>query len=180
MSRVARKPIQIPNGVTVEYKDRLLTVKGPLGEEKLPLMDGIDLAVQNNVISITVKAAKEDKKIAAISGLARSLVSNMILGVSIGFEKNLDIVGVGYRATKQKNDVQFQLGYSHPIVFSPPAGVTIEVMENNKIKIKGINKQQVGQVAANIRKLRSPEPYKGKGIRYTDERIRKKAGKTGK
>jgi large subunit ribosomal protein L6 len=180
MSRVARKPIQIPNGVTVDYKDRLITVKGPLGEEKLPLMDGIDLAIQNNVISITAAGAKEDKKIAAISGLARSLVSNMILGVSKGFEKNLDIVGVGYRATKQKNDVQFQLGYSHPIIFSPPVGITIEVIETNKIKIKGINKQQVGQVAANIRKLRSPEPYKGKGIRYTDEHIRKKAGKTGK
>lgn len=180
MSRVARKPIQIPNGVTVDYKDRLLAVKGPLGEEKLPLMDGIDLAIQNNVISITAEGASEDKKIAAISGLARSLVNNMILGVSKGFEKNLDIVGVGYRATKQKNDVQFQLGYSHPIIFSPPAGITIEVIETNKIKIKGINKQQVGQVAANIRKLRSPEPYKGKGIRYTDEHIRKKAGKTGK
>jgi large subunit ribosomal protein L6 len=180
MSRVARKPIQIPKGVTVEYKDRVLTVKGPLGEEKLPLMDGIDLSVADTVISITAKMAAEDKKIAAISGLVRSLVSNMVIGVSKGFEKSLDIVGVGYRATKQKSDVQFQLGYSHPIIFSPPEGITIDVLEATKLKVKGINKQQVGQVAANIRKLRSPEPYKGKGIRYSDEQVRKKAGKTGK
>src|SRR5271157_5803470 len=104
MSRVARKPIQIPKGVTVEYEDRILTVKGPLGEEKLPLMDDVDLSVGDNAISITAKRAAEDKKIAPISGLARSLISNMVVGVSKGFEKSLDIVGVGYRATKQKND----------------------------------------------------------------------------
>ena len=126
------------------------------------------------------KKSKEDKKIAAASGLIRSLVSNMVDGVSKGFEKNLEIVGVGYRVTQQKNDVQFQLGYSHPIIFSPPAGITIEVLEPTKFKVKGYNKQQVGQVAANIRKLRPPEPYKGKGIRYKDEQVRKKAGKTGK
>jgi large subunit ribosomal protein L6 len=180
MSRVARKPIQIPKGVTVNYTDRVLTVKGPLGEEKLLLMDGIDLTVQENAVLISAKEAKEDKQIAATSGLARSLVSNMITGVSKGFEKNLDIVGVGYRAMQQKSDVQFQLGYSHPIIFSPPAGIVVEVMEATKLKVRGVNKQQVGQVAANIRKLRPPEPYKGKGIRYSDEQVRKKAGKTGK
>ncbi len=180
MSRVARKPIQIPQGVTVEYKDRVITIKGPLGEEKLTMMDGVDLSMADNAISISAKGAQDDKKIAAISGLARALINNMVNGVSKGFEKSLEIVGVGYRAAKQKNDVQFQLGYSHPIIFSPPSGITIDVLDTTKLKVKGINKQQVGQVAANIRKLRSPEPYKGKGIRYADEQIRKKAGKTGK
>jgi large subunit ribosomal protein L6 len=104
----------------------------------------------------------------------------MVAGVSKGYEKNMEIVGVGYRVTQQNKDVQFQLGYSHPIVFSPPAGIVIEVIEATKFRIKGANKQQVGQVAADIRKLRPPEPYKGKGIRYKDERVRKKAGKTGK
>ncbi|HPV41487.1 MAG TPA: 50S ribosomal protein L6 [Spirochaetota bacterium] len=180
MSRVARKPVVIPNGVTVDYKDRTISVKGPLGEDKLTLMDGVDLEVKDNVISIIAKNAKEDKKVAAASGLVRSLVSNMVTGVSQGFEKQMEIVGVGYRVTQQAKDVQFQLGYSHPIVFSPPAGITIEVQEATRFKIKGANKQEVGQVAANIRKLRPPEPYKGKGIRYKDERVRKKAGKTGK
>jgi large subunit ribosomal protein L6 len=180
MSRVARKPIQVPNGVTVDYKDRVLTVKGPLGEDRLALMDGIDLEVKENLLSVTAKNLKEDKQVAASSGLIRSLISNMVTGVSKGFEKNMEIIGVGYRATQQSKDVQFQLGYSHPILFSPPAGITIEVLEATKFRIKGANKQQVGQVAANIRKLRPPEPYKGKGIRYKDEQVRKKAGKTGK
>ncbi len=180
MSRVARKPVVIPKGVTVDYKDKTLSVKGPLGEDKLTLMDGVDLEVKDNVLTIIAKNAKEDKKLAAASGLIRSLVSNMVAGVSQGFEKNMEIVGVGYRVIQQNKDVQFQLGYSHPIVFSPPAGITIEVQEATKFRIKGANKQEVGQVAANIRKLRPPEPYKGKGIRYKDEQVRKKAGKTGK
>jgi large subunit ribosomal protein L6 len=180
MSRVGKKPVLIPSGVTVDYKGRTLTVKGPLGEEALPMVDGIDLEVKDNVITIKAEKANEDKKVAAASGLIRSLVNNIVIGVSKGFEKNLEIIGVGYRVTQQKNEVQFQLGYSHPIVFTPPAGITIEVLEATKFKIKGFNKHQVGQVAANIRKLRPPEPYKGKGIRYKDEQVRKKAGKTGK
>ena len=180
MSRVGKKPVLIPNGVTVDYKERVLTVKGKLGEDRIALMDGIDLEVKDSTILIIAPKMKDDKKIAAASGLIRSLVSNMMSGVSNGFEKNLEIVGVGYRVTQQKSDVQFQLGYSHPIVFTPPAGITIEVLEATKLKVKGSNKQLVGQVAANIRKLRPPEPYKGKGIRYKDERVRKKAGKTGK
>lgn len=180
MSRVARKPVIIPKGVTVDYTNRIISVKGPLGEDKLTLMDGIDLEVKDNAISIIAKNSKADKKIAAASGLIRSLVSNMVTGVSQGFEKQMEIIGVGYRVQQQNKDVQFQLGYSHPILFSPPAGITIEVQEATKFKIKGSNKQVVGQVAANIRKLRPPEPYKGKGIRYKDEHVRKKAGKTGK
>jgi len=180
MSRVAKKPVQIPKGVTADYKDRILSVKGPLGEEKLTLTDGVDCEVKDDSIQITAKNPKEDKKIAALSGLMRSLINNMVSGVSKGFEKNLEIVGVGYRVAQQNKDVQFQLGYSHPIVFSPPAGIVIEVLEATKFRVKGANKQQVGQVAANLRKLRPPEPYKGKGIRYKDEHVRKKAGKTGK
>ncbi len=180
MSRVGRKPVIIPKGVTVDYKDRTVSVKGSLGEDALTLMDGIDLEINDSAISLIVKNPNQDKKIAAASGLIRSLISNMVVGVSQGFEKNMEIVGVGYRVIQQNKDVQFQLGYSHPIVFSPPAGITIEVLEATKFKIKGSNKQEVGQVAANIRKLRPPEPYKGKGIRYKDEQVRKKAGKTGK
>jgi len=180
MSRVARKPVQIPKGVTADYKERVLSIKGPLGEEKLTMNEGVDLEVKDDAIQITAKNAMEDKKIAALSGLVRALVQNMVAGVSKGYEKNMEIVGVGYRVTQQNKDVQFQLGYSHPIVFSPPAGIVIEVIEATKFGIKGANKQQVGQVAADIRKLRPPEPYKGKGIRYRDERVRKKAGKTGK
>lgn len=180
MSRVARKPIQVPNGVTVNFTNHVLTVKGPLGEQTMSLMNGIDVEVKDGAISVIAKQAKEDKKIEAVSGLSRSLINNMVTGVTKGFEKNMEIVGVGYRAIQQNKDVQFQLGYSHPIIFSPPTGITIEVQEATKFKIKGIDRQLVGQVAANIRKLRPPEPYKGKGIRYKDEHVRKKAGKTGK
>ena len=179
MSRVARKPVQIPKGVTADYRERVLSIKGPLGEEKLTLKEGVDLEIKDDSIKINAKNAKEDKKIAALSGLVRALVNNMVAGVSKGFEKNMEIVGVGYRVTQQKKDVQFQLGYSHPIVFSPPEGIVIEVLEATKFKIKGANKQLVGQVAADIRKLRPPEPYKGKGIRYAGEQVRRKAGKTG-
>jgi large subunit ribosomal protein L6 len=180
MSRVGKKPVQLPKGVTVDYKDRVVTVKGPLGEELLTMRDGVDLEINDNTLSLSAKMANEDKSINAASGLMRALINNMIIGVSKGFEKNMEIVGVGYRVIQQNKDVQFQLGYSHPIVFSPPAGITIEVLEATKFKIKGVNRQQVGQVAADIRKLRPPEPYKGKGIRYKDEQVRKKAGKTGK
>ncbi|MBN2158826.1 MAG: 50S ribosomal protein L6 [Spirochaetes bacterium] len=180
MSRVAKKPIPIPKGVTVDFTNRMLTVKGPLGEEKLTLVPGVNLEVKDDVITIMAKTSKEDKQIGAYSGLMRALIYNMVKGVSVGFEKNLEIMGVGYRVAQQNKDVQFQLGFSHPIVFSPPAGITIEVIEATKFKVKGANKELVGQVAADIRKLRPPEPYKGKGIRYKDERVRKKAGKTGK
>ena len=122
----------------------------------------------------------EDKQMNALHGLYRALLANIVQGVSSGFEKNLEIVGVGYRVTQQNKDAVFQLGYSHTITFTPPEGITIEVIDATKLKVKGINKQQVGQVAANIRELRPPEPYKGKGIRYAGEQVRKKAGKTGK
>jgi large subunit ribosomal protein L6 len=180
MSRVGKKTIQIPGGVTIDYSKGILTVKGPLGEEKLILMKGIGMEIKGNLISITTQSDGDAKKIAAASGLVRSLVSNMVIGVSKGFEKDLEIVGVGYRAIQQNAAVQFQVGYSHHVLFNPPAGITVEVLDATKIRVKGVNKQQVGQVASDIRNLRPPEPYKGKGIRYKNEHIRKKAGKTGK
>ncbi|MBN1495242.1 MAG: 50S ribosomal protein L6 [Spirochaetes bacterium] len=180
MSRVAKKPVQLPNGVTVDYNKRVLSVKGPLGEESLTLSDGVDLEIKENTLYLSAERAEEDKSIAAASGLMRALINNMVTGVSKGFEKDMEIVGVGYRVTQQGKDVQFQIGFSHPVIFSPPKGISIEVVETTKFKVKGVNKQEVGQVAADIRKLRPPEPYKGKGIRYKDERVRKKAGKTGK
>lgn len=180
MSRVAKQPIEIPDGVTVNQNNKEITVKGPLGEEKLVLLDGVDFEVQDKSIQVSSKDLDNDKRIRAFSGLFRSLINNMVIGVSKGFEKDLEIVGVGYRATQQSKDVQLQLGFSHHILFKAPEGITIEVVEPTKLKVKGVNKQQVGQVAANIRKLRPPEPYKGKGIRYKDEYVRKKAGKAGK
>jgi len=178
MSRIGKKPIQLPSNVIVDVKDRVVNVKGPLGEDNLEVLEGIIIKQENNVIQIELE--KEEKQQVAYQGLYRSLISNMVVGTSQGFEKDLEIVGVGYRATQQGANIQFQLGYSHHIIFEAPDGIKLEVVDPTKIKIKGINKQQVGQVAANIRKLRPPEPYKGKGIRYKNEQIRKKAGKAGK
>ncbi|MCX8124781.1 MAG: 50S ribosomal protein L6 [Spirochaetes bacterium] len=181
MSRIGKKPIVIPNGVSVDVSGNVITVKGPLGTLQRELQNSINVAIENNMINITKKDPQsKDKKVNALWGLTRALINNMVIGVSAGFEKNLEIVGVGYRATQKSNDVEFQLGYSHSILFSPPAGTKVEVVEPTKLRVKGIDKQLVGQVAANIRKLRPPEPYKGKGIRYKDEQIRRKAGKTGK
>jgi large subunit ribosomal protein L6 len=180
MSRVGKKPIEVPKGVTIDIAGNKIMVKGPLGEEQLSLMAGIAVEFTGSTLVVTAPENDADYQIAAYHGLFRSLISNMVVGVSSGFAKDLEIVGVGYRATQQSQNVQLQLGYSHPIIFSPPAGITVEVLEPTKLRVKGKNKQQVGQVAANIRKLRPPEPYKGKGIRYKDEQVRKKAGKTGK
>jgi large subunit ribosomal protein L6 len=168
MSRIGKKPIEIPSNVTVTLDGKNLSVKGPLGENKLTLLDGVKIEIHEN------------RQHRAYHGLFRTLINNMVVGVSQGFVKELEIVGVGYRAIQQGKDIQFQLGYSHPILFPAPEGITLEVTEATKFKVKGYNKELVGQVAANIRKLRGPEPYKGKGIRYKNENIRKKAGKTGK
>ena len=180
MSRIGRKPIAIPADVNIDVQDDDITVKGKLGSQKITVTGRFEFKIENNALEILNKADDHDKKNKALHGLYRSLIGNMVVGVSQGFEKDLEIVGVGYRANQQNTDVVFQLGYSHNIVFTPPAGITVEVIEPTKLKVKGIDKQQVGQVAANIRELRSPEPYKGKGIRYKGEYIRKKAGKAGK
>ncbi len=180
MSRVGKSPIPIPDGVTVNLEGKKFSARGPLGEDSLEVLGGVHVAVENDAVTIAVDNGDTDKKQAAYWGLFRALINNIIVGVSSGFEKELEIVGVGYRAAQQNQDVQLQLGFSHNIIFSPPEGITIEVVEPTKLKVKGSNKQKVGQVAANIRKLRPPEPYKGKGIRYKDEYVRKKAGKAGK
>jgi len=179
MSRIGKQPIEIPGGVTVDIASRVVTAKGPLGENKLTLLDGVNVQLESNIINVVIEN-DEDKQQRAYHGLSRTLINNMVVGVSKGFEKELEIVGVGYRAAQQGQDIQFQLGYSHPIIFKAPDGITLEVTEATKFKVKGRNKEQVGQVAADIRKLRPPEPYKGKGIRYKNEQVRKKAGKTGK
>jgi len=178
MSRIGKKPIVLPDSVQVTINGLNVNVKGPLGEQSLDLLEGISIEIVDKVLN--VHKASEDKTLNAYQGLFRSLLSNMVIGVSAGFEKNLEIVGVGYRATQQSADIQFQLGYSHEIIFKAPDGITLQVVDPTKIRVKGIDKQKVGQVAANIRELRPPEPYKGKGIRYKGEAIRKKAGKTGK
>jgi len=178
MSRIGKKPIEVPNGVKVDINGNNIAVTGSLGSSSVSFLDGVKLNYSDNVINVEPKT--EEQQNIAYQGLYRSLIYNMVIGVSQGFEKNLEIVGVGYRATQQGTGIQFQLGYSHTILFEAPQGVKLEVVDPTKIKVKGIDKQVVGQVAADIRKLRSPEPYKGKGIRYKDEVIRKKAGKAGK
>lgn len=179
MSRIGKQPIEIPGGVTVDIASRVITVKGPLGENKLTLLDGVNVQLDSNIINVVIEN-DEDKQQNAYHGLSRTLINNMIVGVATGFIKELEIVGVGYRAVQQGQDIQFQLGFSHPIIFKAPEGITLEVTEVTKFKVKGRNKELVGQIAADIRKLRPPEPYKGKGIRYKNEQVRKKAGKTGK
>ena len=179
MSRIGKKPIEIPSNVTVTLDGKNLSVKGPLGENKLTLLDGVKIEINDKILKVDVED-HENRQHRAYHGLFRTLINNMVVGVSQGFVKELEIVGVGYRAIQQGKDIQFQLGYSHPILFPAPEGITLEVTEATKFKVKGYNKELVGQVAANIRKLRGPEPYKGKGIRDKNENIRKKAGKTGK
>lgn len=178
MSRIGKKPIVVPDNVQVIINGQDVSVKGPLGEQKITLLPGITVELVEKILN--VHKASEEKAQNAYQGLFRSLLSNMVIGVSSGFEKNLEIVGVGYRATQQNENIQFQLGYSHEIIFKAPEGITLQVVDPTKVRVKGIDKQKVGQIAANIRELRPPEPYKGKGIRYKGEAVRKKAGKTGK
>lgn len=179
MSRIGKLPVQIPGNVTVSITDTNIIVKGPLGENQLAILEGVKISAADNILNVSIDDDNNKQK-RAYHGLYRTLVNNMVVGVSTGFIKELEIVGVGYRAIQQGPDIQFQLGYSHNIIFKAPAGITLEVTEPTKFKVKGFNKEQVGQIAANIRKLRPPEPYKGKGIRYKNENVRKKAGKTGK
>jgi large subunit ribosomal protein L6 len=177
MSRIGRKPVAIPNGVTVELKGQTVHVKGGKGELTYVLLPEVALTVADGEVTIARKGDTDAAR--ARHGLTRSLVANMIQGVSVGYVKKLEILGVGYKAAVKGKILQLQLGYSHPIDFAIPAGIEITPDEKNKnlISIIGIDKQLVGQVAAEIRGLRPPEPYKGKGIRYSDETIRRKAGK---
>ena len=179
MSRIGKLPVEIPGTVTVNISDAIINVKGPLGEDSLNLLKGVIVVKNDNIINVSVED-ENNNQLRAYHGLFRTLINNMVVGVSTGFVKEMELVGVGYRAVQQGTDIQFQIGYSHPVIFKAPEGITLEVSEPTKFRVKGFNKELVGQVAANIRKIRPPEPYKGKGIRYRNENIRKKAGKTGK
>ncbi|HEY8181676.1 MAG TPA: 50S ribosomal protein L6 [Thermoanaerobaculia bacterium] len=176
MSRIGNKPIPVPKGVEIKQDGNAITVKGPKGSLVTPIVAGIGVKVEKNVVSFT--RTDNEGKVRALHGLMRALVANNVTGVTEGFKKELDIVGVGYRAEVKGKEVVFQLGYSHPIRFPIPKGIDINVdAKSGHITISGIDKQQVGQTAAEIRSLREPDPYKGKGIKYSDEVIRRKAGK---
>ena len=179
MSRIGRAPIAIPAGVTVTIAaGNNVTVKGPKGTLTSTFLPVVAIAEENGAIVVT--RASEEKEIRAIHGLTRALIANMVEGVTNGYSKRLEIVGVGYRAEKQGKKLVLNLGYSHPVFFEEGNGITFEVPDSNTIVVSGIDKQVVGQVAAQIREKRPPEPYLGKGIKYAGEQIRRKAGKTGK
>ncbi|TKC14289.1 50S ribosomal protein L6 [Robertmurraya kyonggiensis] len=178
MSRVGKKPIEIPAGVTVTLNGSVATVKGPKGELTRAFNPDMEIVVSENVISVV--RPSESKEHRTIHGTTRALLANMVEGVSKGFERNLELIGVGYRAQKQGKKLVLNVGYSHPVEIDPEEGLEIEVPSNTKVIVKGISKERVGALAANIRDVRPPEPYKGKGIRYEGEFVRRKEGKTGK
>ncbi|MEE3381668.1 MAG: 50S ribosomal protein L6 [Succiniclasticum sp.] len=177
MSRIGKKPITVPAGVTVKVEDNVVSVKGPKGELQRRIHNAMKVTLDNGVI--TVERPDDEKESRSLHGLSRTLINNMIEGVTHGFSKSLEIQGVGYRAAKQGKNINFTLGFSHPVVMEPPAGITFDVPQPNKIVVSGPDKEQVGAVAAEIRNLRPPEPYKGKGIRYEGEHVRRKVGKAG-
>ncbi|WP_373470743.1 50S ribosomal protein L6 [Carnobacterium alterfunditum] len=178
MSRIGNKTITIPEGVTVTRNEDIVTVKGPKGELSRSFSPVITMNVEDNEINFS---RPNDLKVnRALHGTMRANLNNMIVGVTVGFEKTLELVGVGYRAQIQGEKLVLNVGYSHPVEFIPEAGITVEVPANTKVVVKGTNKEKVGALAANIRSTRPPEPYKGKGIRYSDEVVRRKEGKTGK
>jgi large subunit ribosomal protein L6 len=179
MSRIGKLPIAVPSGVDVAIDDAQVTVKGPKGT--LSHVVAAPITVERNDAVLDVKRPDDERQSKALHGLTRTLINNMVVGVTEGFEKKLEIVGVGYRVlSKGPTQLEFQLGYSHPIVFDAPEGITFSVEGPTRLGVAGIDKQLVGEVAANIRKLRKPEPYKGKGVRYAGEHIRRKVGKAGK
>ena len=178
MSRIGRLPVQVPKGVDVTINGRAVTVKGPKGQLSMELAEPIEIAQNDGVLTVT--RPNDEGKVRALHGLSRTLVANMVTGVTDGYRKTLEIVGVGYRVQARGNGVEFSLGYSHPVPVTPPEGVTLRVETPTRLVVEGIDKQQVGEVAANIRKLRKPDPYKGKGVRYAGEQIRRKVGKAGK
>lgn len=178
MSRIGKKPVTMEKGVKLDVKDGEITVSGPKGTLKRPLLEGLSVNVQENVV--TVGRASDEKKIRSYHGLMRTLISNMVDGVYKGFERKLEIVGIGYRAEMQGNNVVFYLGYSHPIEFALPQGISAQIEKQTSLTVKGIDKELLGEVAAKMRALRKPDVYKNKGVKYADEVLRKKAGKSGK
>ena len=180
MSRIGKLPVPVPSGVEVSLDDRLVTVKGPKGTLNHKVAEPITVAKGDDG-SVEVTRPDDERESRSLHGLTRTLIANMVTGVTEGYEKKLEIVGVGYRVlSKGPTQLEFQLGYSHSITFNAPEGITFTVDGPTKLGVQGIDKQLVGEVAANIRKLRKPEPYKGKGVRYAGEQIRRKVGKAGK
>ncbi|HEX5017051.1 MAG TPA: 50S ribosomal protein L6 [Actinomycetes bacterium] len=179
MSRIGKLPIALPSGVEVSIEGQDVTVKGPKGTLSHTVAEPLTIARGDNG-ELVVNRPDDERQSRALHGLTRSLVANMVTGVTDGYEKKLEIVGVGYRVTAKGKDLEFAVGYSHPVLVTPPEGITFAVEGPTKFSVSGIDKQQVGQVAANIRKIRKPEPYKGKGIRYAGEHVRRKVGKAGK
>ena len=177
MSRIGKMPIQVPSGIKVEIQDGVFTAQGPKGKVAQTLFDGYPVQVDGNVVTIERPGDTGPER--SRHGLLRALLANAVQGVSAGFVKQLDLVGVGYRAEVKGSHVQFALGYSHPVLYDIPEGIKIEIDKSNRITVSGADRQQVGQVAAEIRSLRRPDPYKGKGIKYTNEILRRKAGKAG-
>ncbi|HVN97511.1 MAG TPA: 50S ribosomal protein L6 [Syntrophorhabdaceae bacterium] len=178
MSRIGKKPIVLPQGTKLELTDGEVVVTGPKGSLKRGFLEGLTLSVEGNVA--TVKRLSDEKKIRGYHGLMRTLIANMVDGVAKGFEKKLEIVGIGYRAELQSGNLVFYLGYSHPITFPLPKGITAQVDKQTAVTIQGIDKELLGQTAAKIRGLRKPDAYKNKGVKYVGEVLRKKAGKSGK
>lgn len=175
MSRIGKKPVELPSGVTASVSGQTISVKGPKGTRSFTATDDIEFAIDGNVVN--VKPRGLSKRARQQWGLSRSMVANLAQGVTAGFKKEMELVGVGYRAAMQGKDLKLSLGYSHEVIFEVPAGVTVSAPKPTEIVIEGIDQQLVGQVAANIREWRRPEPYKGKGIRYKDEFIFRKEGK---
>jgi len=178
MSRIGKMPVAVPAGVEVEVQGSHITVKGARGTLTREFHERIGFEVEDG--SLTVTRPDDSRESRALHGLSRALLNNMVVGVAEGFTKALEIHGVGYRAAMKGNDIELLVGYSHPVLVEAPEGITFEVPEPTRISVSGIDKEQVGQVAADIRKVRPPEPYKGKGIRYAGEHVRRKAGKAGK
>lgn len=179
MSRIGKKILEIPAGVTITVAaDNTVTVKGPKGELTRTFHSDIKINIEENVLTVTRPSDQKEHR--ALHGTTRALLGNMVEGVTNGFQRGLELIGVGYRASKQGNKLVLNVGYSHPVEITPEAGIEIEVPANTKVLVKGIDKERVGALAANIRAVRAPEPYKGKGIRYEGEVVRRKEGKTGK
>ncbi|GAB3800341.1 50S ribosomal protein L6 [Humibacter antri] len=178
MSRIGRLPIDIPAGVDVKIDGQDVTVKGPKGELSLTVAQPIQVKLAEN--QVLVSRPDDERNSRSLHGLTRTLINNQIIGVTQGYSKGLEIVGTGYRVAQKGSSIEFALGFSHPVTIEPPTGITLTVEGNNKVTVAGIDKQAVGETAANIRKIKKPEPYKGKGIRYAGEVVRRKAGKAGK
>lgn len=181
MSRVGRTPIPLPSGVEFDIVDQRVTVKGPKGSLERTLPESITVRRDEENSTLVVERPNDERESRSLHGLTRSLLANMVTGVTEGFQKDLEIIGVGYRAVpKGVNQLELALGFSHPVVVDAPDGITFEVPAPTRVIVRGIDKERVGQVAADIRKIRKPEPYKGKGVRYVDEVVLRKAGKAGK